>query len=730
MKVVFYSRDFTYKIPYNFDLRVERYSHAMIGGPDKATFKIRADADKWELMKLLRCPVEIHGADGAVKWWGYVDRVTLPHGVNRIGKGLDEMYNSITTKHATGTLAASVDAQSAAEYGEKEFVINLSNAPAADAAIYQAIFLEKHKRPVQELELSGGGDEIIMECYGWWQTLGWCYYTNAAVAPVENTNQIRAMVSSCGQFIEGVIADTSLGIPIQWTNGDTIQWSDGQIIEWSGGGTSSGMSSVPTRDGSNTALSYIVELLNAGSVNIRPMLAYVDKFRWLHVYERSAESIEYIMRNDGNLETLLGKLVEPENCLSAVWVGMKNAPPKAIEPFFIERAEWVNGKVHYTSAESFAAARLDRYVENSPTRTTPRRPPEGGYGGTPTDPTPAGDIPPIVAAIEAELGLVYTTNFNAADPTDVEWLVWDTGLTEAQYQAANKLMPCLSGAIYTACFASATTTFLARASVLGGAFTVIEDYDSISEKFGDSTDNIRVCALGQDKTAEEFVAYGISEGGENIILFYTTGGATFTEALASVIVNNNNGADLSFGELQWMLTAGGYVFTYDPAMSASITAHGRGPSSTMGRHRRVAGTGLTFHWDDDGDTSGFGLGKGENNNASFTNNIGNDLDANRLYEDRVVCDDIAGINFMTRNNSPAPVRSLNGGYTWTVMSSLLPEIGDWYFDCVYGSLVQWIAASQAVWYTDDFGVTWEDRTGNLSTLVATPDIKAIKFIFG
>jgi hypothetical protein len=321
MNIVFYNRDFTGTVPLNLDIQIERYSHAMIGGPDTATLKIRPTSDKWELTKLLRCPVEIYGEDGGLKWWGFVDRVVIPHGKIRVGLGLDELYNSVSVKHQSGTTSASLDTQSVGEYGTKEYFINLSNAPEADATAYRATYLEAHKYAVPELELSGGGDEIVMECYGWWKTLSWKYYTDPSTDPVENTTQITNMVTSCGQFIRGVVLHDLAGI-----------------------------ATTPTRDGSNNALVYITELLNAGSVNARPMLAYVDKDRYLHVYERIVETAEYIMRDDGNLETLLGKIVQPENCVSAAWVSVKGVPDtlggiSVMRPFFIDRAEYVEEDV-------------------------------------------------------------------------------------------------------------------------------------------------------------------------------------------------------------------------------------------------------------------------------------------------------------------------------------------------------------------------------------------------
>jgi hypothetical protein len=170
---------------------------------------------------------------------------------------------------------------------------------------------------VPELELSGGQSQIIIECYGWWKTLAWKYYTNVATSAVENTTQVSDIVTACGQFINGTVVENTAG-----------------------------MTSVPTRDGSNNGLAYIMELLNAGTTNARPLLAYVDKNRYLHVYEQIAETTEYIMRPDGMLETLQGKLVEPENCLNAVWVRVKGVPDtlggiSAMRPFFVQKAEYV-----------------------------------------------------------------------------------------------------------------------------------------------------------------------------------------------------------------------------------------------------------------------------------------------------------------------------------------------------------------------------------------------------
>ena len=315
--IVFYNRDFTGTISLDADIDIERYSFHMLGGPDTATLRVHFLAEKWEMTKLLRCPVEIYGADGGIKWWGYVNRVTIPHRKIRVGLGLDELFNSVSIKYSGGTTSANVDTQSTTEYGTKEFLINLGNAGQTDAENYRNTYSANHKYAVPEIDLSGNEDEIIVECYGWWKTLEWKYYSNASETAVENTTQISAIITACGQFIAGTIIETT-----------------------------SGLTTVPTRDGTNTGLAYITELLSAGTSNARPLLAYVDKNRYIHVYERIAETTEYIMRDDGQLETLLGKLVEPESCIHAAWVRVKGVPDtlggiSAMRPFFIERAEYI-----------------------------------------------------------------------------------------------------------------------------------------------------------------------------------------------------------------------------------------------------------------------------------------------------------------------------------------------------------------------------------------------------
>lgn len=344
MDIVFYERNFTNKISFDTKTKfeVDRYSWNMKGGPEKAYLHVNAAADRWDLMKLLRCPVEIYGTGGRLNWFGYVNRVTIPSGASMIGRGLDAMYNSVDVYYDGTFLGASSNAVSVTEYGQKEKILSLSNAGTAEATQAQAVYLADHHLPSTEPQLSGGDTKIIIECYGWYQTLDWKYYKNTGTDNVEHTAQITAIEADCGQFISGVIVENTTGL-----------------------------TSTEERDGRNTGLYFINQLLDAGTNNTRPLLAYVDKNRYLHVYERSVVPLDnipdYLYLDDGNLQTPLGQFVLPEYCVVAGWARVKSAPEalgNTIRPFYIERAEYNarTNTVTYWPADAFEQIRLAKWV--------------------------------------------------------------------------------------------------------------------------------------------------------------------------------------------------------------------------------------------------------------------------------------------------------------------------------------------------------------------------------
>ena len=388
IKATFYKRDFSNALtpPGAGSIVVEGYSKNMIGGCKKATLSISPCADNWEFMKLLRCPIELYGDDGGLKWWGFVNRITIPNGnEQRIGLSLDEMYNYVIARYKTKATAASSNDQSIAEYGQKEFSLYVSNANSTQATAARNVYLSEHQYPRPEYIFSGGAQDVEIECVGWYDTLGWQYYSDSDTTNTSHSEQIEAIIAAKGQFINGTIMEDTVGV-----------------------------SSNEYRDGTGTALGLINQILHAGTSNFRPLLAYVDKNRYIHVYKRDEEpdTPNYLMRNDNSLITLTGTKVLEQDCVVGVWVKLKNVPPNIIglstmRPFFIESAEYNarTDKTTYRPADSFEKNRLARYIREKTNRNTGGGYGTGGVGGTGGYDVPLG-APPITEGSLGEPGVV------------------------------------------------------------------------------------------------------------------------------------------------------------------------------------------------------------------------------------------------------------------------------------------------------------------------------------
>jgi len=344
MNTIFYNKDFSKTAAQPpADFIVDRYSWNMIGGPQTAYLKAKPNADKWELMKLLRAPIEIYGDDGDIVWWGFVNRITIPIGdQQRLGLGLNELYNYIVVTYNQGDTAAGSDTNSINEYGQKEKFINDTIATQTQGEAKRDLYLLDHKFAKPELEFSGGNDDVSIECYGWNTTLGWKYYSDDTTSNTANETQIESIVTDAGQFLAGTIVEGA-----------------------------SGLTSTPLRDGTNTALFYINQLLSAGTSNTQPYLSVVDKNRYLHVYERAAQPLspEYLLRDDGKLITPLGRVVPDQECKVGAWVKPKGVPSvlggfSAMSMFFIESAEYnvAQDKTTYRAAGAYDQIRLSLFV--------------------------------------------------------------------------------------------------------------------------------------------------------------------------------------------------------------------------------------------------------------------------------------------------------------------------------------------------------------------------------
>lgn len=180
-------------LPAGVQFSVVSYSRAAIGGPMQATINVSGPPDALPVvLNLLRCAVEITDDHACIVWHGYVDQATLNVGALSIGVGLDALGNSVKITYAdhgeSATTTAATDADSIAEYGTRELLVSLGDGNLAQALQLRDIVLAQrhYPLPVPGVGGSGGASSAVLQCRGWWSTLGWQSFATAAVK-VENT---------------------------------------------------------------------------------------------------------------------------------------------------------------------------------------------------------------------------------------------------------------------------------------------------------------------------------------------------------------------------------------------------------------------------------------------------------------------------------------------------------------------------------------------------------------
>jgi len=193
-----FNRDFGNPDPLlpRLEWQVDRYSSKAFGGPYEATVSARGDMmSLWELLEVLRCPVQIRAAQGDVLWWGYVSSIdiitvnslaqnTLPI---QVSASLETMYNKVAVAYNKAEAGGSIgerqttawasDTFSQGYYGVKELLASggdLNNQTLAENA--RDTLLSQKRLPVTEITFRQSlPSRATLRCFGWWQSLAWKY---------------------------------------------------------------------------------------------------------------------------------------------------------------------------------------------------------------------------------------------------------------------------------------------------------------------------------------------------------------------------------------------------------------------------------------------------------------------------------------------------------------------------------------------------------------------------
>jgi hypothetical protein len=313
MNPVFWMRDFSKLLtPLKVIYKIGPYSHSVIGGPKKAEIHATGtELELWELAEYARRPVHIFSDKGDATWWGFVAEILLNVGLWSVGINIDSMANYIAVAYeddANGGLPAKTAwaeaVDSTAEYGRREMLYTSSGSNETHALAARDKYLAEKKYPIPVINpREKGENSATLYCRGWFDTLAWRYYANAGVNSVDTATQIAAMITSCGEFITGVDLETS-----------------------------SGISTLETRDGNGNGLYEITELLKMGTSNYRRMLCEVTIGRRLRIYEEPIiPSKPNLMLKDGSLRDPFDTMLRKETCPVGFWMRMKDIIPASLD---------------------------------------------------------------------------------------------------------------------------------------------------------------------------------------------------------------------------------------------------------------------------------------------------------------------------------------------------------------------------------------------------------------
>jgi hypothetical protein len=185
MKLVMKRRNFDdLIIPLNLEFEIERYSWFTMGGPKQASIIARGSkAELFELVNHMRAPVEILTDKGEKVWWGYISNLQITYGSINFGVDLETMFNNVavayTDQNIRYTTQWSGDAESIAEYGQKEILLSRSDTTETEALQQRDTHLAGSKYPVPTLSFADEQEgSARITCLGWIYTLDWQYYEN------------------------------------------------------------------------------------------------------------------------------------------------------------------------------------------------------------------------------------------------------------------------------------------------------------------------------------------------------------------------------------------------------------------------------------------------------------------------------------------------------------------------------------------------------------------------
>lgn len=153
------------------------------GGPTLASINVGgASQEVWELRRWLGYDIRIMDDVGHLVWWGMVTEAHIAHGQLLIQYSLENMYNRVAVAYTDngdrGTTDYAANARSVARYGEKEMLYSQSEILPDEAEQLRDNLLSQYAKPIPAARAGGRGGSLL-QCRGYYSTLGWTKYANS-----------------------------------------------------------------------------------------------------------------------------------------------------------------------------------------------------------------------------------------------------------------------------------------------------------------------------------------------------------------------------------------------------------------------------------------------------------------------------------------------------------------------------------------------------------------------
>jgi hypothetical protein len=243
--VTFLSRDFQPVTPPRGHFTPLTCSWRAMGGPYHAMIAVEGDPRSLaSLSGLLGMPVMIHDPPGEPYWWGYLHGIDFQAGDITQRLRLDELANRLAVLYTLPDGGTPIltgwgeDAGSQSIYGVRERILILEAVSEEMALVWRDTTLARRAYP----KLIAGRPAAakfpaLLECHGWYETLGWRYYACGEGDALDTTAQIANIIASCGQYLAGIRLSNPSGVLTSpYRNGLTTALTELELLAGAGDG--------------------------------------------------------------------------------------------------------------------------------------------------------------------------------------------------------------------------------------------------------------------------------------------------------------------------------------------------------------------------------------------------------------------------------------------------------------------------------------------------------------